>query len=415
MSGARADDLAPKAFVNGQWFTGKDFQSRMFYSVNGVLTTQTPPGPVDTIELQGTFVVPPFGDAHNHFPSRKEDLNDGNRAHLEAGVFYTLNPGGDADAANPIRSELGTAETIDTVFAHGVFTCTKGHPQPLLEYFADRGEPVFDKSNLLGHYFYSLDSIDQVDQVWPQFLSTQPDFVKIILGFSEAYRSGAHGSLGMRPDVAKEIVRRARLAGLRSGAHIENAEDFHHAVNIGVDLVMHLPVLPDSMGRKGPCRDDMFKEGRYVIRDADVRLAAERGAGVVTTIATGSAEDFEKPNKFTALTDNEKRFLRITVRNLHRLKDAGVTLVVGSDGQPGSGTLLEVDHLHSSGVFSNLEVLKMWSETTPQAIFPRRRIGKLEESYEASFLALDGNPVEDFAALKKIRMRVKQGHLLQWN
>lgn len=54
----------------------------------------------------------------------------------------------------------------------------------------------------------------------------------------------------------------------------------------------------------------------------------------------------------------------------------------------------------------------MWCETTPATIFPRRLIGKLAEGYEASFLALDGNPLEDFGAVTRIRARVKQGRVL---
>ena len=409
-------DPGSKAFVNGKWFTGTDFQNKTFYSVNGILTAREPSSSVETVDLQGGFVVPPFGDAHNHFPSRQEDLADGNRAHLNAGVFYALNPGGDAEIANPIRSKLGASATIDAIFSHGVFTCSGGHPKTLLEHFADRGEPFFDKAELEGRYFYSVDSVAQLDEVWPHFLSTKPEFVKIILGFSDAYRSGdaRQRSLGVRPEVANEIVHRARVAGLRAGAHIENAEDFHTALEAGVDLVMHLPIFPEAMGRKGAYPKASAQEDRYVISTSDVKLAANRGVSVVTTAATGSAENFEKPNAFAFLNDNEKRFLEITLLNLRHLKDEGVTLVVGSDAPPGTGTLHEIEFLQNTGVFSNLELLKMWSETTPRAIFPRRRIGSMEDSYEANFLVLDGDPIQDFSMVKKIRMRVKQGHPLKW-
>ena len=63
--------------------------------------------------------------------------------------------------------------------------------------------------------------------------------------------------------------------------------------------------------------------------------------------------------------------------------------------------------LKETDVFSNLELLKMWSETTPRAVFPQRKIGALEEGYEANFLVLDGNPIEDFSNMRRIRMRVK--------
>ena len=53
----------------------------------------------------------------------------------------------------------------------------------------------------------------------------------------------------------------------------------------------------------------------------------------------------------------------------------------------------------------------MWSENSPKTIFPSRRIGQLEEGYEASFLVLNGNPLEDFVHVTDIRRRFKQG---QW-
>jgi imidazolonepropionase-like amidohydrolase len=134
---------------------------------------------------------------------------------------------------------------------------------------------------------------------------------------------------------------------------------------------------------------------------------------VVTTAASGSAENFEKPNSLPAMNENEKRFRKITIQNLRHLKDAGVPLVVGSDTHPGGGALAEIEFLRDAEVFSNLELLTMWSETTPRAIFPRRKIGALEEGYEANFLVLEGNPIQDFSRVKKIRIRVKQGDHLK--
>ena len=54
----------------------------------------------------------------------------------------------------------------------------------------------------------------------------------------------------------------------------------------------------------------------------------------------------------------------------------------------------------------------MACEGTPRAIFPRRKIGFLREGYEASFLALDGNPLTNFEEIKNVRLRFKQGYLL---
>ena len=43
---------------------------------------------------------------------------------------------------------------------------------------------------------------------------------------------------------------------------------------------------------------------------------------------------------------------------------------------------------------------------------PDRKIGRLEEGYEASFLVLEDDPLVDFDQVRSIRLRVKQGHVL---
>ncbi len=58
------------------------------------------------------------------------------------------------------------------------------------------------------------------------------------------------------------------------------------------------------------------------------------------------------------------------------------------------------------------DLLRTWAVETPQAIFPGRKIGRLEPGYEASFLVLDENPIDRLDALRTIRMRVKQGCVL---
>src|SRR5215472_14924522 len=397
-----------KALVNGKWFTGKDFKSTTFYAVHGVLTKQKPSGPVEIVDLQGGYVVPAFGDAHSHFPSSEQNFETANRAFLQAGTFYVLNAGGDADKENPLRSRLGTTTTVDVVFAHSVFTCPGGHPKPYLEYLNEHGTESgvpFAKTKLEDHYFRMIDSVADIDQQWPQFLSTKPDFVKLIFVFSELYQfsDGSEKSMGLRPELAAELVHRAQTAGLRTGAHIEDAADFHNAVAAGVDMAMHLPAFPDPLDRQAAYRNKANWEERYTISAPDIEFAARRGITVVTTAAALSAENFENPNPLAALNENEKRFRRIMIQNLKGLKEGRVTLAVGSDTKPGSGVLKEIDFLKDANVFSNLELLKMWSETTPRAIFPQRKIGALREGYEANFLVLAGSKIEDFGQVKTIR------------
>jgi imidazolonepropionase-like amidohydrolase len=90
------------------------------------------------------------------------------------------------------------------------------------------------------------------------------------------------------------------------------------------------------------------------------------------------------------------------------LRKHRVPILIGSDLM-GRTAAIEIEALARSGLFSNLELLRMWSVTTPRAIFPSRRIGALQDGYEASFLVLRADPLQDIAATRAIARRVKRG------
>src|SRR5262249_38884702 len=138
----------------------------------------------------------------------------------------------------------------------------------------------------------------------------------------------------------------------------------------------------------------------FRITEADAALAASKGVDVVTTTYV-STDEIKQP-------DELKRAQAIQIHNLRLLHDAGVKLAIGPDVY-GVTSLAEAMNLYQLQVFDNLTLLKMWSEATPEVIFPNRKIGHFEEGYEASFLVLDGNPLENFNNVRNIRLRVKQG------
>jgi imidazolonepropionase-like amidohydrolase len=97
--------------------------------------------------------------------------------------------------------------------------------------------------------------------------------------------------------------------------------------------------------------------------------------------------------------------------NLRLLRSAGVRIVFGSDWYR-ENTVSEVMQLRTLGVFSDAELLTIWSVDTPRSIFPRRRMGCFEPGCEASLLALAGNPLVDFQNTQRIVLRMKQGVIL---
>ncbi|MFD2574060.1 hypothetical protein ACFSUS_25715 [Spirosoma soli] len=108
---------------------------------------------------------------------------------------------------------------------------------------------------------------------------------------------------------------------------------------------------------------------------------------------------------------NLVQVLKVQQENLQLLRANGVVLAIGSD-MVNDSSVEEAEYLQKLGIFDNLTLLKMWAETTPRTIFPKRKIGQLQEGFEASFLALAGNPLMDWTNVRKIKVRFKQGNLL---
>jgi imidazolonepropionase-like amidohydrolase len=105
-----------------------------------------------------------------------------------------------------------------------------------------------------------------------------------------------------------------------------------------------------------------------------------------------------------------ERARKIQRAGLNLLKSHGVRIAIGADLFENASR--EAQYLKQLGVFSPREILDMWSRTTPQLIFPKRRIGRLRVGYEASFVALSCDPTARFECVREITVRMKNGALV---
>jgi imidazolonepropionase-like amidohydrolase len=226
--------------------------------------------------------------------------------------------------------------------------------------------------------------------------------VKIFLLFSEEYGKrlkdpsmyGNHR--GIDPKLVPQIVERAHAAHLKVMAHVYTVPDFRVALAAGVDAIQHLP---------GIAYDPRLSLDHFVLTPADAAEAKRRGVTVTPTIYGLAELPQEDPKHAQLIRD------RIAIPNLKLLKEAGVPLLLGSDHFRYS-PLTELLTMRDLGVFSNRELLDIATRATTVDIFPERRLGRLQDGYEANFLVLEKDPLETLDNLRTISLRVKQGHRL---
>lgn len=422
---AEPQALKNYAFLHGQWFDGKGFRQATWYSVQGRLTRTAPAGVVEPVDQAGTFVVPPFGEAHNHNVEGEWSVQAVSDRYLKDGVFYVKNPNDVRDFAVTIRKQVNRPHTIDAVFAHAGMTGTGGHPIALYEDILrmHRYGPVIGHREVgwfQNRAYVVVNTEHDLDEKWALITSGSPDFLKAYLVHSEDFvahqRDGQlKGRTGLNPALLPRIVAKAHAMGLSVTVHVETAPDFRVAVRAGVDEIAHVP---------GWLVESVMDAERARLTEEDAQLAAENGIVVVTTTVAGEAmpgtasahPHGHKPDHATPGTtldshtsDPDLRalsrdVLRANITLLHR---HGVKLAIGSDHAETS--LTEVMNLRTLLPFDNLTLLKLWCEATPTAMFPGRKIARFGEGYEASFLALAGNPLKDFNQVQAIRLRFKQG------
>lgn len=378
-------------YRGGQVWTGTGFEARDLAVQDGRFVE--PARSDSMVDLSGLFLVPPFGDAHSHtFGTEYSPYYL--TPFVEDGIFYGLDLTNPASGGIPMQARTASDSTMDLAFSHGGLSRRAGpspHPAGVMERLY--GEEGSERWSLEGDAYWTLEAPAEVDSIWPAFLAQDPDVVKVYIMASGRGREGC--GYGLCPEVVRRVVERAGESGLRVFAHVGTARDVEVALETGVDALAHLPLGNDGITAE--------EADRFVLDSATIAEIGAREMVMTPTshLLLGEVESFP--------SDTLEQEIALQRQQLRALHDAGARLALsGHDWRVTSRR--EAEYLVRYGIFDAETVLRLWAEVTPQAIWPDRRIGRLEPGFEGSFLALGDDPTQDFSATERIRLRIKEGH-----
>ncbi|MEM6555037.1 MAG: amidohydrolase family protein [Pseudomonadota bacterium] len=382
----------------GIWFNGTAFEQKTAYVVDGkLLFSERALQSTYTLDLAGAYVVPPYCEGHNHnLGASSEDVQDIVSRYLNDGVFYAVMPGSFKLYRDLSEKDLNTPTSIDVAFGNNGLTAPGGHPRGLRESLMERfgSYPEFTKETMQDVGYFEAETFADVKSKFELIKAENPAFLKVMLYFSEEYdlrkdNPDFFGRRGIDPSLMPALVQLAHHHDLRVAVHVESDFDMLVALKAGADIIMHLPSYDST----------------EIVSEESIELALTNDAAIVTTFTVANRYRFRDPELFEAIFEAQRN-------NLKRLEQAGVNLVVGSDSFRDTSRG-EADHLAQLQAVTNLTLLKMWTENCARMAFPTRKIGKLKDGYEANFLALSGNPLDDFSFTKQIEMRFKDGSVLE--
>lgn len=386
-------------FRNGNWFNGQGFSTASWFSVNGVLTKKAPAKIDSVIDLTDRWIIPPFGDAH--CSSVADNPNGANvlNLYLGEGVFYLQVMGNTAEGRTTLSALTNKPSAPDAVFSNGGITCSLGYPFVKYEgpasgvknptQWGQRYDQIKMSNKMLGNGYWFIDNKPALDANWEKIKAQKPGVVGIYL-LDVANNGGKEGK-GLTEEVAKLVIKKAHKSGLRVYAHIETTEDLRLGLKLGVDGFANLP---------GSNWDGSGDAARFELSDDDLKKLAKKKTPVVSLLAHSQMQ--------SARSGAQEANLKL----MKRLLDSGVNLVIGSD-DPQRTIRGELNYWFGLGPLDNLQLLKVLCENTPKAIYPKRKIARLEDGYEASFLVLTDNPLNNLLKTRVAAFKVKQGILLK--
>ena len=179
-------------------FDGQRFVAKPLYvTADGVFSRSRPTG-AEVVDLAGGYLVPPFGEGHNHNTDSEQAIE----RYLKAGIFYVSNPNSHPSARSTLHPRFNSPSGVDVQLAGGGLTATGGHPIFVVQRNIDR--KIWTEADGEGAFYYAST---------PQTISRnanrgRPDFIKITAYPKPASRRTIQRSSLPRP--APPAHRRAR-------------------------------------------------------------------------------------------------------------------------------------------------------------------------------------------------------------
>jgi imidazolonepropionase-like amidohydrolase len=364
------------------------------------------PAGARVIDARGKFVIPGLADMHNHLGSGglvfgTEDLGKNLRQLLAWGVTTAFNMSIDMKSF----TDLKAASAVATPPSPRFLAVGRG--------FATIGG-------------YRPSTADQARAAVREQKAANVDAVK--LGYDDMSWLSTRPIPLLHPEVVEAVIDESHEQGLKVYVHAPILRYAKEALRSGADGLVH-GIISEPVD--GEFIDLMKRNGAVYISTlalfeacADIagwtrRLAQLDGRGLIAKTTWDSWASPAVTNQFRAVSDNTvylKEQLPILRRNLKRVADEGIPIVIGTDtGFP--GVIL--------GVSSQMEiVLHVDSGLTPDlairgaTINAARMVGREEEwgSIEPGKLAdlviLDANPLDDIRNIARVGAVVARGHYL---
>lgn len=241
-----------------------------------------------------------------------------------------------------------------------------------------------------GHCWFlggEANGIDEIRRVVRRNIREGADVIKVMAsGGAMTARSVPGTGSQFSVDELRVVVEEAHRFGKPTAAHSHNAESTARAVEAGIDTIEHCGWGTESgeMDRRPGVMESMLRQGTFI-------------SPTVGAVMTRPPFDSYAP---------------MVVESLTWYREMGVKLVGSTDaGAIGTGfdEYAATFPLWLEAGFTASELLTILTLNSAEALRIDGHVGQLSEGFEADFIVVDGDPLQDISAMERVLLVIAQG------
>ncbi len=338
--------------------------------------TPAPPG-AGVIHLGGWFVMPGLVDAHSHIsivPGQGDQIGQLRRPPVPQALQATANLRRDLAAGTTTMRVMAEEHFLDVEVREAIQAGVIPGPRLLC---ATRG---ITASNGHGRALSSFDGVDAVRRGVRENFARGADHVKLFATGGVSSAATTLNAPGYSREEIRAAVEEAERAGKYAAAHAHGGAGLRIAVEEGVATIEHGALASDE----------------------DVLLMIDRRAWLVCTLSILFHPDgIERGDASRPAIMEKVRWARGVVGDrFPRILKSGVRFAVGTDSMHGQ-MAFELETLVRFGVPPR-EALLAATRRGAEACRVEREVGTLEPGKRADLIAVEGDPLRDIAAMRRV-------------
>jgi imidazolonepropionase-like amidohydrolase len=342
------------------------------------------PSGAAVIDLGHRFVMPGLIDAHSHIsivPGKGDQMGQLRRPPVPQALQAAANLRRDLAAGTTTMRVMAEEHFLDVDVREAIEAGVVEGPRLLC---ATRG---ITASNGHGRALSSFDGVDAIRRGVRENFARGADHVKLFATGGVSSAATTLNASGYSRDEIRAAVEEAERAGKYAAAHAHGGPGLRLAVEEGVSTIEHGALATDD----------------------EVALMIDRKAWLVCTFSILFHPDgIEKGDASRPAIMEKVRWARGVVEaSFPRILGSGVRFAVGTDSMHGL-MAHELETLVKLGV-SPTRALLAGTRWGAEACRVEREIGTIEPGKRADLIAVDGNPLTDIGAMRRVSYVMKDG------